>query len=68
MQKTKLIQEKAIRVLKNKTDSLTKAIKIKERETKNITKIIIELVEREKSKKIDSDKAAISSEFQSNKR
>ena len=69
MQKTKLIQEKAIRGLKNKTDSLTKAIKIKERETKNITKIIIELVEREKSKKTDSDKAAnlTSSEFQSNK-
>ena len=69
LQKTKLSQEKAIRGLKNKTDSLTKAIKIKERETKNITKIIIELVEREKSKKTDSDKAAnlISSEFQSNK-
>lgn len=69
LKKTKLNQEQIIGGLKNKTDSLIRAIKIKEIETQNVTKIIIELVEAEKAKKKNPDQSLnlISSDFQSNK-
>ena len=69
LKQTKLNQEQAIKDLKNKTDSLIQAIKIKELETQNISKTIIELVESEKAKKKDLDQGLklISADFKSNK-
>jgi len=69
LNQTKLNQEKAIKGLKKKTDSLMQAIKIKELETQKINKTILELIERENTRKMNLDLTlnSTSSKFLSHK-
>ena len=69
LNKTKLNQEKAIRGLKDKTDSLIQVIKIKELETQKINKTILDLIERENTRKknLDLTLSPNSSSFRSHK-
>lgn len=69
LDQTKKDQQKIVEKLINKKDSLIRAIKVKEQETKNITKVIEELIEIEKNKKtnLTPEFKLISSEFSANK-
>ena len=69
LKKTKLSQEKIIRSLQNKEDSLVHAIKIKEAETKKITEEILKSLEKKNQKKenLTPELALISKNFSSNR-
>tara|TARA_Y100001968_G_scaffold333158_1_gene394454 strand:+ start:1295 stop:2461 length:1167 start_codon:yes stop_codon:yes gene_type:complete len=69
LSQTKKNQETALNFLINKKDSLKKAIKIKEIETKKITKEIVDFLESEKKKgtNLTPELKLISSNFKSNK-
>lgn len=69
LKKTKLSQEKIIRSLQNKEDSLVRAIKIKEAETKKITEEILKALEKKNQKKenLTPELALISKNFSSNR-